>query len=115
MKKTREDQDATVARLEKEMAKLKKKAIEEHKSLDNFQEAVEFTASKYFGEGFDFCKSQIDCLHPDLDIQDMRIDAQMHKEEEEEEEEKEKKEKEKEKEKGIKEDGKKGDTNPLSP
>ena len=36
LQKTKEDRDATVARLEKEMVELKKKAIEEHKSLDNF-------------------------------------------------------------------------------
>ena len=75
LQKTKEDWDVTVARLEKEMAELKKKAIEEYKSLDDFQEAVEFTASKYFGEGFDFCKRQIVRLHLNLDIQDMRIDA----------------------------------------
>ncbi|GFS42084.1 hypothetical protein Acr_00g0078020 [Actinidia rufa] len=60
--------DTTVVRLEADMAELKKKAIVEFKALDEFQEVVEFKASKYFGEGFDFYKRQISHLHPDLDI-----------------------------------------------
>ncbi|GFZ20830.1 hypothetical protein Acr_28g0015350 [Actinidia rufa] len=110
LKKIKENRDATVERLEKEMAELKKNealakklAIEEHKSSDDFQEAVEFTASKYSGEGFDFCKRQIGRLHPDLDIQDMGIDVELLKKEEDEEGscgEKEKEEEEEEEEEG---------------
>ncbi|GFZ14485.1 hypothetical protein Acr_24g0006750 [Actinidia rufa] len=83
--------DATVERLEKEVAELKKKealvkksVIEEYKSLDDFQEAFEFVASRYFGEGFDFCKRQIGHLHLDIDIQDIGIDAELLEEDEEE-------------------------------
>ena len=57
LKKMKEERDATVAWLAKlEVAELKrnealakKSSIEKFKSLDDFQEAVEFTASKYFG------------------------------------------------------------------
>ncbi|GFZ05189.1 hypothetical protein Acr_17g0007610 [Actinidia rufa] len=64
----------------------KKSSIEEYKSSDEFQEVVEQEASRYFGEGFDLCKKQINCLHPNLNIQDMGIDAELAEEEEEEEE-----------------------------
>ncbi|GFS43663.1 hypothetical protein Acr_00g0086280 [Actinidia rufa] len=110
LKKTKEDGDATVARLEAKVTELKEKsamakklAIKEYKSSDDFQETVEFMASKYFGKGFDFCKRQIGHLHPDLDIQDMRIDTDLLEEEEDKEEEKEKE----------KEDREKGDTSPF--
>ncbi|XP_057464218.1 uncharacterized protein LOC130753999 [Actinidia eriantha] len=93
LKKTKEDHNATVARFEKEVADLKdksvlakKSAIEEYKSSDDFQEVVEQAASKYFGESFDLYKKQIGRLQPDLDIQDMGIDAELAEEEEEEEE-----------------------------
>ncbi|GFS32018.1 hypothetical protein Acr_00g0020440 [Actinidia rufa] len=93
LKKTNEDHDAAVARFEKEVADLKdksvlakKSAIEEYKSSDDFQEVVEQVTSKYFGEGFNLYKKQIGRLHPDLDIQDMGIDAELTEEEEEEEE-----------------------------
>ena len=84
LKKMKEDRDATMARLEAEVAELKKsetlvkkKAIKEFKSSNDFQGAIEFTASGYFGEGFDFYKRQLDRLHPGLDIQDMGIDADL--------------------------------------
>ena len=71
----REDRDTNVARLEakvvelrKEEALAQKKIIEEFKALDDFQEAIELTASRYFGKGFDFCKWQIRCHNPDLNI-----------------------------------------------
>ncbi|GFS41560.1 hypothetical protein Acr_00g0075100 [Actinidia rufa] len=67
----------------------KKKAIEEFKSSDDFQGVAELTASKYFGKGFDFGKRQLNCLHPDLDIQDMGIDTNLLEEEEEKDKEKE--------------------------
>ncbi|GFS29092.1 hypothetical protein Acr_00g0005310 [Actinidia rufa] len=89
LQKMREEQDATVARLDVEMAELKKKAIAEFKA----SKAVEFTASRYFSKGFDFYKRQINCLHPVLNIQGMGIDIDLFvKEEEEEEEEEEEKE-----------------------
>ncbi|GFZ14574.1 hypothetical protein Acr_24g0007640 [Actinidia rufa] len=103
LKKTKEDRDATLERFEKEVAELKKKealikklVIEKYKSLDDFYEAVEFVAFRYFGESFDFYKRQISRLHPDLDIQDMRIDAELLEKEEEEEESGDEKEEEKE-------------------
>ena len=95
LQKTKEDRDATVARLEKEMVELKKKAIDEYKSSNDFQETIEFTTFKYFGKGFDFCKRQISCLHLNLDIQDMGIDDEILKEKEK--------------------DGEKGDTSPPFP
>ena len=55
--------------LEKQVALAKKITIEEFKSSDDFQDAVEFMSSKYFGKGFDFYKRQISRLHPDLHIQ----------------------------------------------
>ena len=94
------------------MALAKKTAIEEFKSSNNFQDLVEFTASKYFGEGFDFCKRQLSRLHPDLDILDIKIDAHLLEEEEKKEEEKEEEEEEEENnEKGEE----KCNTNPFSP
>ena len=70
-----EDCDVTVARLEVEAAEpkknealAKKRAIEEFKFSDDFQEPVELTSSKYFGEDFDICKRQICYHHPDLSI-----------------------------------------------
>ncbi|GFZ14455.1 hypothetical protein Acr_24g0006450 [Actinidia rufa] len=89
-----------VAELKKNEALTKKSAIEEYKSLDDFQEAIEFTASKYFGEGFDFCKRRIGHIHPDLDIQDMGIDVEQIEEEEDEEEPREEKEKDEEQKEG---------------
>ena len=77
-------------------------------------------ASKYLGEGFDFCKRQIGHLYPNLDIQGMGIDADMLEEEEEDKEKEKEEDKEIEKEEGKeKEEGEKdeekGDTNPLYP
>ncbi|GFZ10862.1 peptidoglycan-binding LysM domain-containing protein [Actinidia rufa] len=108
-----EERDATMARLEMEMAELKKKAIAEFKASDEFQEAVEFIASRYFGEGFDSCKRQISRFHPDLNIQSMGIDTDLLEEEEEEEEEEDGEEGEKEEEQ--EKEGENGDTSPLSP
>ena len=98
LQKTKEDRDATMVRIEKEMVELKKKAIDEYKSSNDFQETIEFTTSKYFGKGFDFYKRKISCLHPNLDIQDMGINVELLEEEKEEEQ----------------KDGEKGDINPLS-
>ena len=93
LQKMKEDRDATVAKLEEEIAELKakevlakKSSIKEYKSSDDFQEEVVLAASKYFGEGFNLCNKQIRRLHPKLDIQDMEIDDELAKEEEGEEE-----------------------------
>ena len=108
LKKIKENRDSVVGKLEKQVARTKKIAIEEFKSSDNFQDAVEFTASKYFGESFDFCKRQLSYLHPNLDIFEIKIDAQQLKEEEEEK-------KEKKEEENKKKGEEKGDTSPFSP
>ena len=85
--------------------------IEEFKSSSDFLEAVEDTASKYFGEGFDFIKRQFCCHHPDLaiDIEDMCLDHDLLAEEADGEE--------KEKEEGNvdNEENDRGDTNPPPP
>ncbi|XP_057490042.1 uncharacterized protein LOC130776032 isoform X1 [Actinidia eriantha] len=98
--------EMVVVELRSKEAHSKKLAIEEFKSSDDFQEAVVAAASKYFGEGFDFCKRQIAYHHPDLgiDLEGMSIDCDLIKEEEEAEE----KEEEENKEKGEE----KGDTSP---
>ena len=57
-----------MAELEKKEVLVKKKAIEEFKSSDDFQEAVVTSASSYFGEGFDFCKRHLAHHHPNLGI-----------------------------------------------
>ena len=112
--------EAEVTELKKQQTLTKKSAIEKFKSLDNFQEAVEFSAFDYFGEGFDFCKRLIAHHHPDLyiDIQGMGIDADLLEEEEkevEEEDEEEEEEDENEKEKEEEKEKEKGDASPLSP
>ena len=97
--------EADVAKLEKQQAFSKKLAIEEFKSSEDFKDFVESETSKYFGEGFDFCKRQLAHHHPNLGIylDDMDKDRELLKKEEVEAEEN--------KEKG---EGK-GDINPLSP
>ncbi|GFY96660.1 hypothetical protein Acr_11g0009660 [Actinidia rufa] len=86
-------------------ARTKKLGIEEFKSSEDFQEAVEDASSKYFGKGFDFCKRQLAQHHPNLkiDLDDMDMDRDLHERDEAEAEE-------------NKDQGEgKGDTNPLSP
>ncbi|GFY97727.1 hypothetical protein Acr_12g0002680 [Actinidia rufa] len=63
-KKIKEEWDATMGRLEAEMARIKKNAIAEFKALNEFQEAIEFTTSKYFGEGFNFYKRYLAIFIP---------------------------------------------------
>ncbi|GFZ10826.1 hypothetical protein Acr_22g0002240 [Actinidia rufa] len=72
-----------VAELRQRVAHSKKLAMEDFKSLD-FQDAVETTASKYFGEGFDFCKWQLHRHHPDLviDLEGMGLNHDLLEEEE---------------------------------
>ncbi|GFS38387.1 hypothetical protein Acr_00g0057180 [Actinidia rufa] len=57
-----------VVELKEALDKAKESAIEEFKSSSEFMVAVEDFASKYFGEGFDFCKVQLRRHHPDLAI-----------------------------------------------
>ncbi|GFY87566.1 hypothetical protein Acr_05g0012050 [Actinidia rufa] len=92
LKRMKEDHNATMARLDKEMTEIKAEsvlaknsAIEEYKDSDDFYEAVEWEASQFYGKGFDMCKKQIRCLHPELDIQDLQINTDLVEEEEEEE------------------------------
>ncbi|GFZ21567.1 hypothetical protein Acr_29g0007290 [Actinidia rufa] len=42
---------------------------------DKIGEAVEWAASKFFDKGFDLCKKKIVRLYPELDIQDLQINA----------------------------------------
>ena len=116
LQKVKDDRDATINRLEKEIAELQKKkiltkmsAIEEYKSFDGFHEAVVQATSKYFGEGFDLCKKQIGLLHPELDIQSLEIDDELAREEDESEDKKVEEEKEDEREGGTSEQ----DNNPF--
>ena len=97
-----------MAKLEEKEVLVKKKAIEEFKSSDDFQEAVVTLASSYFGEGF---KDTQLTIIPTLALTLMYMDRKLL-EEEVEAEEKENKEKggeEQEK------DEEKGDTIPFSP
>ncbi|GFZ00366.1 ankyrin repeat-containing 2B [Actinidia rufa] len=55
--------EAEVAEMKKNEALTKGKAIEEYNSSNDFHEAVESAASKYFGEGFKFCKRQVHMLN----------------------------------------------------
>ncbi|GFS33598.1 hypothetical protein Acr_00g0029510 [Actinidia rufa] len=57
-----------VVELRESVVRSKKHAVEEFKSSDKFLEAIEVSAFKYFGEGFDFCKRQLCRHHPDLAI-----------------------------------------------
>ncbi|GFS40009.1 hypothetical protein Acr_00g0066180 [Actinidia rufa] len=54
--------------LREALDKAKESAVEEFKSSSEFVVAVEDSASKYFGEGFDFCKVQLRRHHLDLAI-----------------------------------------------
>ncbi|GFZ18327.1 hypothetical protein Acr_27g0000660 [Actinidia rufa] len=76
--KTKSDRDSLTGKLERSgvlvnelreaLNKAKESAMEEFKSSSEFMVAVEDSASKYFGEGFDFCKVQLRRHHPDLTI-----------------------------------------------
>ena len=71
------------------------------------------SASKYFGDGFNFCKKQIAHHHPDLgiDLQSIGIDVDLIKDDKDEADEKEEEDKDKDKDK----DGEKRDTSPIFP
>ncbi|GFZ05549.1 hypothetical protein Acr_17g0011210 [Actinidia rufa] len=55
--------------LREALNKAKESAVEEFKSSSEFLVAVEDSTSKYFGEGFEFCKVQLHRHHPDLAIE----------------------------------------------
>ena len=57
-----------VNELREALDKAKESAVEEFKSSSEFVVAVDDSASKYFGEGFNFCKVQLRRQHPDLAI-----------------------------------------------
>ncbi|GFZ17187.1 hypothetical protein Acr_26g0004570 [Actinidia rufa] len=59
---------ALVNELREALNKARESAVEEFKSSSEFMVAVEDAASKYFGEGFNFCKVQLRRHHPDLAI-----------------------------------------------
>ncbi|GFZ19865.1 hypothetical protein Acr_28g0005700 [Actinidia rufa] len=69
--------------------KSKEFAVEEFKSSSEFMVAVEDSASKYFGEGFNFCKVQLRRHHPDLaiDLEGTVVDQDLLAEQDEAEEE----------------------------
>ncbi|GFY85689.1 hypothetical protein Acr_04g0004270 [Actinidia rufa] len=68
-----EKSGALVNELREALNKAKESAVEEFKSSSEFMVAVEDTASKYFGEGFDFCKVQLRWHHPDLGYRSRRL------------------------------------------
>ncbi|GFZ18360.1 hypothetical protein Acr_27g0000990 [Actinidia rufa] len=74
-----------VVELREAMYKARSSAVEEFKSSSDFLGAVENAASKYFGKGFDFCKRQLHCHHPDLaiNLEKMGLDLDLLAEEDE--------------------------------
>ncbi|GFS31526.1 hypothetical protein Acr_00g0017870 [Actinidia rufa] len=81
-----------VNELREALDKAKKSAVEEFKSSSEFMVVVEDSASKYFGEGFDFYKVQLRRHHPDLaiDLEGTVVDQDLLAEQDEAAEEKEK-------------------------
>ncbi|GFS36166.1 hypothetical protein Acr_00g0044420 [Actinidia rufa] len=79
-------------RAKEALNKAKDSAVEEFKSSSEFMVAVEDSASKYFGEGFDFCKVQLRRHHPDLaiDLEGIVVDQDLLEEQNEAAEEREK-------------------------
>ncbi|GFS38938.1 hypothetical protein Acr_00g0060360 [Actinidia rufa] len=100
--KTKSDQDSLTGKLERSgvlvnelreaLNKAKESTVEEFKSSSEFMVAVEDSASKYFGEGFDFCKVQLRRHHPDLaiDLEGTVVDQDLLAEQDEAAEEREK-------------------------
>ncbi|GFS41720.1 hypothetical protein Acr_00g0076030 [Actinidia rufa] len=78
-----------VNELREALNKSKEFAVEEFKSSSEFMVAVEDSASKYFGEGFNFCKVQLRRHHPDLaiDLEGTVVDQDLLAEQDEAEEE----------------------------
>ena len=95
--KTKEEKDNLANKLEKSgilvvelreaLTRAKKSVVEEFKSSSDFLGAVEDAASKYFGEGFDFCKWQLRRHHLELaiDLERMDLDHDLLAEEDEDE------------------------------
>ncbi|XP_057489435.1 uncharacterized protein LOC130775314 [Actinidia eriantha] len=81
-----------VNELREALDKAKESAVEEFKFSSEFVVAVEDSAFKYFGEGFDFCKVQLRRHHPDLaiDLEGTVVDQDLLAEQDEAAEEKEK-------------------------
>ncbi|GFZ21867.1 hypothetical protein Acr_29g0010290 [Actinidia rufa] len=81
-----------VNELREALNKSKEFAVEEFKSSSEFMVAVEDSASKYFGEGFNFCKVQLRRHHPNLaiDLEGTVIDQDLLTEQDEADEENEK-------------------------
>ncbi|PSS07756.1 DNA double-strand break repair Rad50 ATPase [Actinidia chinensis var. chinensis] len=94
--KVKDEQDVTadklgkmellVAELRDREARSKKLDVEEFKSSNEFQDVIEMTSSRYFGEGFDFYKRRLHRHRPDLgiDLEGMGINQDLLEEEEEE-------------------------------
>ncbi|GFS45974.1 hypothetical protein Acr_00g0099280 [Actinidia rufa] len=78
-----------VNELREALNKSKEFAVEEFKSSSEFMVAVEDSASKYFGEWFNFCKVQLHRHHPDLaiDLEGTVVDQDLLAEQDEVEEE----------------------------
>ena len=74
-----------VVELRETVSRAKKLVVDEFKSLSEFLETVEDSTSKYFGEGFDFCKRQLRLHHPNLaiNLEDMGLDHDLLVKEEE--------------------------------
>ena len=74
-----------VVELREAMSQAKQLAVDEFKSSSKFLETVEDSTSKYFGEGFDFCKLQLCRYHPDLaiNLEDMVLDHDLFDKEKE--------------------------------
>ena len=60
--------EAKVAELKRNEALANKKAFEDFKSSNDFQEAVVTSTSAYLSEGFNFCKRKLAYHHPNLGI-----------------------------------------------
>ncbi|GFZ14616.1 hypothetical protein Acr_24g0008060 [Actinidia rufa] len=100
--KTKSDRDSLADKVERSgvlvvelreaLSKAKESAVEEFKSSSEFVVAIKDFASKYFGEGFDFCKVQLRRHHPDLaiDLEGTMVDQDLLAEQDETAEEKEK-------------------------
>ena len=74
-----------VVELREAMSRAKKLVVDEFKSSLEVLEAIEDSASKYFGEGSNFCKRQLRRHHLDLaiNLEEMSLDHDMLAEEEE--------------------------------
>ncbi|GFY95483.1 hypothetical protein Acr_10g0008680 [Actinidia rufa] len=100
--KTKSDRDSLANKVERSrvlvvelreaLGKAKESAVEEFKSSSEFVVAVEDSASRYFGEGFDFCKVQLCQHHPNLaiDLEGTMVDQDLLAEQDEAAEEKKK-------------------------